>query len=785
MQTQPFSVQGMKVGSASFNHSQSHQPGPSTVDHISHPNSDNITDTSNSTTPLFRPRVASSPSARRHPSHSAVSTPSSSRSARLSARHSPRHRTLQLNTDDSEHDHDHGHSIPRLTETPLSPSISSAYAYARAAAMLERGEDSDSDVRGMHERSHGQWHDANRDDDHTEMNVVDGDVEEAEVDAAEEYGNDFDGPSHATDDDRSESEQSDDQSRSRQSNSPKTSHGRPRATPPRTHAPTSTSSPAGAPFAGRMSFRQWFQSLRQMGSRASLMERDHLSWLAPKKTLFPPNSDELKLIDEVERMYHAATQRIHKERSSIHAQIRNIKQQVESFKTLISTQHEDDASYLDALRSRMNQIESALRTLKATQKERYVAMALEEKDLNSELEAMDRAHQRWMDEKEMEAGATTGSSAAAASASVHTAAASSSEAKSVQVDLGSLLAIAESITSESDSDRDRDRHHSHSYPPLDEFRRAIASLDSIDASEGGSSGGWDPRDHDYFLKLYTQLHHQTPQLLARMVTEILGQNMSTAMAHLEWYERSRQRVEQKKLLLKAWKVLKQRESKSEEERQRELEEQIQEEAAIKRLQLQQTAKEREEKAQAVAEWKRKKAEREAARKAKLRAEEEERKRIQREKQEEERRRLRLAVAAYHEEKAAEEMVEQIHSQPTQREVAEMPRAEREANRRLLARQEATLAAIAAKRVAKEEQKAKEQARQQAITQASKPDINTHRDPSRLTQATAALRARAKQREEEEQAIAEYQRAHGGKTPTTLLSRPVLGARAQVGWRKGL
>jgi hypothetical protein len=62
---------------------------------------------------------------------------------------------------------------------------------------------------------------------------------------------------------------------------------------------------------------------------------------------------------------------------------------------------------------------------------------------------------------------------------------------------------------------------------------------------------------------------------------------------------------------------------------------------------------------------------------------------------------------------------------------------------------------------------------------------TQRDPSRLTRPTSAMVARARQREEEEAEVAEYQRTHGGKTPTTMLSRPVLGSRATPGWRQGL
>jgi hypothetical protein len=59
-----------------------------------------------------------------------------------------------------------------------------------------------------------------------------------------------------------------------------------------------------------------------------------------------------------------------------------------------------------------------------------------------------------------------------------------------------------------------------------------------------------------------------------------------------------------------------------------------------------------------------------------------------------------------------------------------------------------------------------------------------RDPSRLTRPTSAVLARAKAREEEEAAAADYAAKHGGQKDTAL-SRPVLGAKATAGWRAGL
>ena len=93
--------------------------------------------------------------------------------------------------------------------------------------------------------------------------------------------------------------------------------------------------------------------------------------------------------------------------------------------------------------------------------------------------------------------------------------------------------------------------------------------------------------------------------------------------------------------------------------------------------------------------------------------------------------------------------------------------------------------MAEKRQAKERQQRAAEERRLQMQQAAAPALATQRDPSRLTRPTSALLQRAKQREEEEAAVAEYQRTHGGKTPSTVLSRPVMGSRATPGWRAGL
>lgn len=148
------------------------------------------------------------------------------------------------------------------------------------------------------------------------------------------------------------------------------------------------------------------------------------------------------------------------------------------------------------------------------------------------------------------------------------------------------------------------------------------------------------------------------------------------------------------------------------------------------------------------------------------------------------RRLRSIVSAYQEEQAVLSLVSQIQSQPTQRALEEKEREEREARRRLKEKQEEELRRVKEKREAKAAETARAQERKAALERASAAPA-THRDPSRLTQPTGAMLARARQREQEEEEIEKYKREHGGRTPSTMMGRTSLGHTAMPAWRKGL
>ena len=540
----------------------------------------------------------------------------------------------------------------------------------------------------------------------------------------------------------------------------------------------------------RGAMRTWVQTHTTLKQRGELMEREHASWLTSKRAWFTPGSDEMAALDTLERDAHSSAQSLSRERSTMLSEIRRIHTLSRRFATYVSNPTASD-EYIATLRSSMESIEDALGKFKAKQGEHWAALEMEVKDLEKECKAKEASYERWSEE---DAATVPASANAAAHAGTGT------------TPLKTKPASKSSAVPGSSTDDSADAG-------LAAIRAELAAVEDEIAREGGATGGWDPRDHAHFLKLYTQLagtgagvgagaagadtadtdSNSGPglapeiesQLCARIALEIAHQTASSALLHLEWHARYQSLLARKKTLIARWKQAKARGRRDATEMAEEMAAKAEAEAEQARLEAAAQAAERAAKAEQIAAWKADKARRDSARAARENAEAELRDRQARQRAEEERRRLRSAVEAAAEERAAEAMVAAIQAAPSAREIAQAERAEREATRRLREKQEALLAEVAAKRAAKEREAARAEQRRAQMAAAAAPALASQRDPSRLVRPTSAMVERARQREAEEAEIAEYQRTHGGKTPTTMLSRPVLGMKATAGWRQGL
>lgn len=553
-------------------------------------------------------------------------------------------------------------------------------------------------------------------------------------------------------------------------------------------AASSTSVATGPQARSRMdrgAMRTWVQTHTTLKQRGELMEREHTSWLASKRAWFTPGSDEIAALDSLEREGHASSQALSRERAHMLSEIRRIHTLTRRFATYVAHPAASD-EYISTLRSSMEQIEDALSKFKEHRGEQWASLEMEVKDLEKECKAKEASYERWSEEDAAPAAATSAANAGGAGSTA----------------LKKPGPKSNALGSTADESNDRDAG-------VAAIRAEITAVEDEIARDGGATGGWDARDHAHFLKLHTQLAGTgaagagstadtadadasaglapeiESQLCARIALEIPQQTASTALLHLEWHARYVSLLARKKSLIARWKTIKARTRKDASEVAEELAAKAEAEAEHARLEAAAQATERAAKAEQIAAWKADKARRDSARAAREKAEANLKERQARQKAEEERRRLRSVVEAAAEERAAEAMVAAIASAPSAREIAQAERAEREAARRLREKQEALLAEVAAKRAAKEREAHRAEQRRAQLAAASAPALSSQRDPSRLVRPTSAMVERARQRESEEAEIAEYQRTHGGKTPTTMLSRPVLGMKATAGWRQGL
>lgn len=560
----------------------------------------------------------------------------------------------------------------------------------------------------------------------------------------------------------------------------------------------------------RGALRSWALTLSQLHTRATMREKELITWMRNHaRGWFERGTPELALVMEAEKSMEEGQISVGKEKMRMQTELKRIKALVGRFKTHLNdpaahapTNTDTDGttgtggedSYASALRSLLEQIEEQLSTFKTQAKKQFVHMQLQEVDLTRESEAMIARAERWIAE-ETEENAAAATSGAAPSRS--------KKPTQVKSTVGALLAAAASTDDAAEAESGEDTA----------LRATLTRIQNEIDAEGGMNGGWDPRDHAHFLRLFTQHSSSSSAaasaasssgaaaaaaptttvndaaLVARIQREIpsAAPSASHALLHLEWYLRLQARLGERKQTLAKWKALKDRSRKGGDELVEEATVQGEREKA-EQMQIQaQLQRSRQETAAAVAAWKARKAEAAAARLEEQKRREAEAEAARKESRELERRRLHSIVEAYHEEKSVLDLVAAMQSAPTERERSERAHTEREAARKLKLKQESLLREVKQKREEKAREKARAIEKKEALLRASAPlaSVAVVRDPSRLTRPTSALLARAKQREAEEEAAREYASTHGGRTPATMLGRVSMGHTATPSWRKGI
>jgi len=304
-------------------------------------------------------------------------------------------------------------------------------------------------------------------------------------------------------------------------------------------------------------------------------------------------------------------------------------------------------------------------------------------------------------------------------------------------------------------------------PKLIEIQRQI--------DEHGRYGGWPQRDHDDFLKLYSQI--ATDRELLHRLSEVMPQyTLSELREHLSWFDHHERLWEHKRQLVAEWKAqrLKERESKQSKvaatmkaaDRERERKKQA-------RLQ-----REREEKRRRIEEWREQKEQEEdqrnRAKEEAMRKRQSKQRRLHRERVREQKR-LLLDMA---ERKKLKEMVQRT-AEPSRTRKA-IRNSER--NKKLLIKfQTKDMLLVSKKREAvgrKEQEERDREWRMVNLIAKSQPHLHVKSDKQRLLQMTAAANTRAElnSRSREKPKSARSGRSMGYQAPASKLV---------PSWRRGL
>ena len=208
-----------------------------------------------------------------------------------------------------------------------------------------------------------------------------------------------------------------------------------------------------------------------------------------------------------------------------------------------------------------------------------------------------------------------------------------------------------------------------------DIKKVISNIDAEIADAGGSTGGWDPRDHTAFLRIVSRNKVTAEQwrrvesgasiesitsvsaVVSRAVDDIPTQTQRSILSHARWYARYTCLLAQKKQAVQAWrngKVSREQSQRIQRESNRKVRDAESRGRAEKRLREAKIRQRRdaEEKRQAVEEWRR---EKEARMREEREREEAERKQKHEKllQQTERRQRQKDAVARYKLEKASE------------------------------------------------------------------------------------------------------------------------------------
>ncbi|XP_034547904.1 coiled-coil domain-containing protein 112 [Notolabrus celidotus] len=279
-------------------------------------------------------------------------------------------------------------------------------------------------------------------------------------------------------------------------------------------------------------------------------------------------------------------------------------------------------------------------------------------------------------------------------------------------------------------------------PPNTDLPPEVRALEVFFHKTGGPYGGWDPYDHQAFLKVWTK-HGEQPAYKKEAKLYLPGKTLDEIEQHKDWYQELKYLQDRKRQAIRRWKAIKQQERHTRIQSQEEAEEAERREIEAKsKAHLHKTDEEKRETARRIEEWREKRRRKEEQEDEQKLAEE-----IQKSRRAKEERRRQLEVKLSIEEqlrlkREEEEEQERRRREAEQREIDER---RREAAKGIKRFNERDLHKVEAKLQEKQQREKEEEERQRRITAKLKEKVDGHisRDASRLTRPTKGWEERVK------------------------------------------
>ncbi|KAM9743294.1 coiled-coil domain-containing protein 112 isoform 1-T1 [Menidia menidia] len=270
----------------------------------------------------------------------------------------------------------------------------------------------------------------------------------------------------------------------------------------------------------------------------------------------------------------------------------------------------------------------------------------------------------------------------------------------------------------------------------------VRALEVFLQKTGGSTGGWDPYDHQAFLRVWTK-HGGQPAFRKEAKLYLPGKTLEDIEQHQQWHQELLDLQDKKREAIVRWKASKQKERQNKIQSQMEIEEAHRREREAKSHdKLHRTNKERKQAAQQLEDWREEKRRKEEQEEEQRLTEE-----IQKRRREKEERRRQLEVKLVLEEQLRLRREEEEEEERRRREEDQKQTEERqrEAAKIIKHLHERDLHKVEAKFHERQLKEKEEEERQKRIAakMKEKVDGNVNRDPSRLIRPTKGWEERMK------------------------------------------